>query len=111
MSVFQGKYDEATKYFDKAYNLSRSMGETAAINVNRVQFGVAMAHKMMQGVGGHIVLNNLPALERLIEWKSSRVDEFEKPFPEPSMYCFNVLSNRELKNIKNNILRIMFMLS
>ncbi|XP_045203343.2 tetratricopeptide repeat protein 29-like isoform X2 [Mercenaria mercenaria] len=78
-----GKYDEATKYFDKAYNLSRSMGEVASINVNRVQFGVAMAHKMLQGIGGHIVANHLPALERLIEWKSSRVDDFDKPFPEP----------------------------
>ncbi|XP_060603184.1 tetratricopeptide repeat protein 29-like isoform X2 [Ruditapes philippinarum] len=78
-----GKYDEATKYFDKAYNLSRSMGEVASINVNRVQFGVAMAHKMLQGIGSHIVINNLPALERLIEWKSSRIDDFDKPFPEP----------------------------
>ncbi|WAQ99087.1 TTC29-like protein [Mya arenaria] len=78
-----GKYDEATKYFDKAYNLSRSMGETASINVNRVQFGVAMAHKMLQSVGSHIVVNHIPALERLIEWKSSRVDDFDKPFPEP----------------------------
>lgn len=60
------------------------MGEISSINVNRVQFGVAMAHKMLQNVGGHIVANHLPALERLIEWKSSRVDDFEKPFPEPS---------------------------
>ncbi|XP_052279004.1 tetratricopeptide repeat protein 29-like [Dreissena polymorpha] len=80
-----GKYDEATKYFDKAYNLSRSMGETASINVNRVQYGVAMAHRMLQAVGSHIVTNSLPALERLIEWKSSRVDEFDRPFPEPRM--------------------------
>ena len=79
----QGNYEEATKYFDKAYNLSRSMGETAAININRVQFGIAMAHKMMPGFGGHVVLNKLPTVERLIEWKSSRVDEFEKPIPEP----------------------------
>lgn len=78
-----GKYDEATKYFDKAYNLSRSMGEVSSINVNRVQFGVAMAHKMLQGVGSHIVANHLQALERLIEWKSSRVDDFDKPYPEP----------------------------
>jgi len=80
-----GKYEEATKYFDKAYNLSRSMGDVAAINVNRVQFGIAMAHKMMQSFGGHIVVNSLPALDRLVEWKSSRVDDFEKPFPEPKV--------------------------
>lgn len=80
-----GNYEEATKYFDKAYNLSRSMGEVAAINVNRVQFGIAMAHKMMPGFGGHVVINKLPTVERLIEWKSSRVDEFEKPIPEPSV--------------------------
>lgn len=80
----RGNYEEATKYFDKAYNLSRSMGEVDAINVNRVQFGIAMAHKMMPGFGGHVVLNKLPTVERLIEWKSSRVDEFDKPIPEPS---------------------------
>lgn len=78
-----GMYEEATKYFDKAYNLSRSMGEMSSINVNRVQFGVAMAHKMLQGTQSHIVMNHQQALERLIEWKSSRVDDFEKPFPEP----------------------------
>lgn len=78
-----GKYDEATKYFDKAYNLSRSLGEVASINVNRVQFGVSMAHKMMRSLGSHITMNTIPALERLIEWKSSRIDDFDKPFPEP----------------------------
>lgn len=59
------------------------MGEIDAINVNRVQFGIAMAHKMMPGFGGHVVLNKLQTVERLIEWKSSRVDEFDKPIPEP----------------------------
>ena len=63
------------------------MGETAAININRVQFGIAMAHKMMPGFGGHVVLNRLPTVERLIEWKSSRVDEFDKPIPEQGWFA------------------------
>ena len=60
------------------------MGEVAAINVNRVQFGIAMAHKMMPGFGSHVVVNKLPTVERLIEWKSSRIDDFDKPIPEES---------------------------
>ena len=60
------------------------MGETESINVNRVQYGVSMAHKMLRHLGKHITMNSMPAIERLIEWKSSRMDEFDKPFPEPS---------------------------
>lgn len=78
-----GRYQEATEYFGKSYNLSRSMGDKEAINTNRVQFGIAMAHKMMNGIGSHTVMGTRPALERLIEWKNARTDEFDKPFPEP----------------------------
>ncbi|XP_052075827.1 tetratricopeptide repeat protein 29-like isoform X1 [Mytilus californianus] len=78
-----GRYSEATEYFSKSYNLSRSLGDKEAISTNRVQFGIAMAHKMMKGLDSHTVMGTRPALERLIEWKNARVDDFEKPFPEP----------------------------
>ena len=80
----QGRYSEASEYFSKSYNLSRSLGDKEAISTNRVQFGIAMAHKMMNGIDSHMVMGTRPALERLIEWKNARVDEFDKPFPEPS---------------------------
>lgn len=78
-----GRYAEATEYFSKSYNLSRSLGDKEAISTNRVQFGIAMAHKMMKGIDSHMVMGTRPALERLIDWKNARVDEFDKPFPEP----------------------------
>ena len=84
-NLLQGRYDEATEYFSKAYNLSRALSDGSSINTNRVQFGIAMAHKMMGGIGNHIVLGSRPAMERLVEWKSSRTDEFDKPFPEPGL--------------------------
>ncbi|XP_060083817.1 tetratricopeptide repeat protein 29-like [Ylistrum balloti] len=78
-----GRYEEATDYFSKAYNISRTLSDKEAINTNRVQFGIAMAHRMMSGFHGHVVLEHRNALERMIEWKSARTDDFEKPFPEP----------------------------
>lgn len=78
-----GRYDEATDYFSKAYNISRTLSDKEAISTNRVQFGIAMAHRMLGGFNGHVVLEHRPALERMIEWKSARTDDFEKPFPEP----------------------------
>ncbi|XP_041356982.1 tetratricopeptide repeat protein 29-like [Gigantopelta aegis] len=79
-----GKYEEATEYFSKAYNVSRAMGEASLIHANRVQYGIAMAHRMLKGFGNHIIQGHQPCLERLIEWKSARTDEFEKPIPNPS---------------------------
>lgn len=79
----QGRYDEATDYFSKAYNISRTLAENEAINTNRVQFGIAMAHKMLQGFGEHVVQESRSVLERMIEWKSVRTDEFDKPLVEP----------------------------
>ncbi|KAK3099441.1 hypothetical protein FSP39_004392 [Pinctada imbricata] len=80
-----GKYEEATEYFSKAYNIARSMGDMESISTNRVQYGIAMAHRMMTGFGEHVVLGNRPSLERLIQWKDDRTDEFKKPFPEPKV--------------------------
>ncbi|KAL3878955.1 hypothetical protein ACJMK2_031279 [Sinanodonta woodiana] len=91
-----GNYEEATKSFDKAYTLARSMGDVASININRVQFGIAMAHKMQTGVARHIVMNSRQALERIVEWKSSRLDEFEKPFPKPVKLVPRPLTPKEL---------------
>ncbi|KAK6172611.1 hypothetical protein SNE40_016231 [Patella caerulea] len=78
-----GQYEEASEYFSKAYNISRSLGQTSAIHVNRVQYGIALAHRMMSGFGKHLVQTNQPSIERLTEWKSARTDEFDKPFPDP----------------------------
>lgn len=81
----KGRYEEATEYFSKAYNIARSMSDLESINTNRVQYGIAMAHKMLKGLSEHIVMGTRPALERLCEWKDARTDDFKKPFPEPSM--------------------------
>lgn len=61
------------------------MSDLESINTNRVQYGIAMAHKMLKGLSEHIVMGTRPALERLCEWKDARTDDFKKPFPEPSM--------------------------
>ncbi|KAL8617141.1 hypothetical protein ACOMHN_014311 [Nucella lapillus] len=74
-----GNYKEAGEYFNRAYNISRAMGESEAIQVNRVQSGIAQAHAMM-GLFSHIVAEGAHSrdyLERSIDWKSVRASIYE----------------------------------
>lgn len=81
MHNIMGRYDEAHEYFSKAYNISRSTNDTETMSVNRVQYGIAMAHKMLQGMGKHIILGTRPCIERLCDWKSARADDLGKELP------------------------------
>lgn len=81
-----GRYDQAVEYFNKAYNIARSMNDTETISSSRVLFGVAAAHKMLEGVAVHIEVATAPCLNRMVEWKDNRGDDFDKDIPvsEPS---------------------------
>ncbi len=58
------------------------MNDTETISSSRVLFGVAAAHKMLQNVTVHVDLASRACLERLIEWKDNRGDEFDKAIPQ-----------------------------
>ena len=62
------------------------MNDTETISSSRVLFGVAAAHKMLFHFAGHVELGTRPCMERLIEWKDNRGDEFDKPIPDPGTY-------------------------
>jgi len=76
-----GRYDQAVEYFNKAYNIARSMNDTETISSSRVLFGVAAAHKMLESVANHIEIASSPCLNRIVEWKDNRGDEFDKDIP------------------------------
>ncbi len=59
------------------------MNDTETISSSRVLFGVAAAHKMLESIALHIETGTKPCLQRLVEWKDNRGDEFDKPIPEP----------------------------
>ena len=80
--IFQGRYDAAVEHLTKAYNIARAMNDAEAINSARTLLGVASAHRMLAGVSLHVVTATRPCVERIIEWKDNRGDEFEKPIPE-----------------------------
>lgn len=90
--TLQGRYKEAAEYFSKAYNLSRAHNDPVSIGLNRVQFGIAMAHKMLAGFSSHIVTQNRTCLERLGEWKSSRMDQVANGLPETGKWLVLTLS-------------------
>ncbi|CAG5125879.1 unnamed protein product [Candidula unifasciata] len=77
-----GNYDEATEYFSKAYNISRALNDQESTNTNRVQYGIAMAHRMMGKFANHIVVGDSTCMVRLLDWKSVRTDEFNKQIPD-----------------------------
>jgi len=77
-----GNYDEATEYFSKAYNISRALGDPDSTNVNRVQYGIAMAHRMMGKFANHVVIGDKTCMSRLVDWKSVRTDDFNKAIPD-----------------------------
>lgn len=83
--ITQGNYDEATEYFSKAYNISRALGDSDSTSVNRVQYGIAMAHRMMGYFANHVVLADKTCMSRLLDWKSVRTDDFNKPIPDTGM--------------------------
>ena len=70
------------EYFNRAYNISRTMNDTVAISSSRVLFGVAAAHKMLQNFATHVELGSRACMERLGEWKDNRGDEFDKEIPK-----------------------------
>ena len=75
----QGNYKEAGEYFNRAYNISRAMGENEAIQVNRVQSGIAQAHAMLNMYSKLVVegASSRDYLERTMDWKSIRANIFE----------------------------------
>lgn len=78
-----GSYKEAGEYFNRAYNISRAVGENQSIQVNRVQSGIAQAHSMLRPFSAHIVRGDSVCLTRILEWKSVRQSYFSEPLPEP----------------------------
>jgi hypothetical protein len=76
--ILQSRYEEAAEYFTKAYNISRSLNDKEAISSSRVQYGIAIAHKMLSHVSKHVENANRQCVVRIIDWKSARNDQFEK---------------------------------
>ncbi len=68
----QGNYSKAVEYFDRCYKICRELGDTEALHLARVHYGVARAHLEM---GSHCsrVLDTQPAsLGMLVVWKDTR---------------------------------------
>ncbi|BFZ24042.1 hypothetical protein BsWGS_27080 [Bradybaena similaris] len=77
-----GNYDEATEYFSKAYNISRVLQDPFYTNINRVQYGIAVAHRMMGHFVNHVLISDRLCLDRLVAWKSVKRDEFHLLIPD-----------------------------
>ncbi len=83
----QGRYELAVEYFNKSYNIARASNDAEGLNASRVLFGVAAAHKMLHGVARHVDVNTRPCVERLVDWKNNRADQFDGEIPQPGECC------------------------
>ena len=88
----QGQYTEAFENFSRAYNISHTLNSTPMLHLSRVLSGTAHAHETLRNYTQHI---NMPSsrtsLTRLLDWKDSRGEEFDKPFTPPPGAPFCVL--------------------
>jgi len=71
-----GKYEEAAKYFQCAYEVARELNDPETIEVTRVQYGIAIAHSLLAGFAECLNDITRPNTERILSWKSSRIDSF-----------------------------------
>ena len=85
MITVQGEYKEAFEHFSRAYNISRSLSSTSRLQqLSRILSGVAHAHGIMYHYTDHInTASSRASVARLMDWKDSRHDEFDRPFSPP----------------------------
>lgn len=69
----KGQLEQAVTYYEKFFELARSLGERRMLDVARISLGVARASMK---VGAYMAVVN-EGLNRLLEWKNMRV-----PFAE-----------------------------
>lgn len=78
-SCDQGRYDQAASYFEKSYNISRAGSETDSVSEARALLGIAKSHSMMKDYIRHVEDSEWPSVTRMISWKDSRTNHFDKP--------------------------------
>ncbi|XP_066286220.1 tetratricopeptide repeat protein 29-like [Branchiostoma lanceolatum] len=77
-----GKYGHACQYFGKAYETARELNNPGMMAAARVQYGVSNAHHRLGDYAGHLQTPMRYQMERMIEWKDVRFDEFDQPITE-----------------------------
>lgn len=78
-----GNYLQSAGYFIKAFSVSQSEGsDRILINASRVQYGISVGHRMLSRFVKHLDQDSLPSWERLLDWKESKKNEFDKPISD-----------------------------
>ncbi|XP_072039913.1 tetratricopeptide repeat protein 29-like [Amphiura filiformis] len=67
-----GQYEKASHHFGKAYNIARSMGDSASLEESRVQFGIASAHKALSNFVSLLENPSTKETSNLVDWKDLR---------------------------------------
>lgn len=92
----QGQYDAAVAYLTKAYSIVERPSSCAVIDVivrSRVLLGVSAAHQMLYRYSEHVTRATGPCIERLLDWKDTRQNEFARSIPDKSLYQFTKMQS------------------
>ena len=68
-SNLKGKYETASEYSQKAFEVSRRMNHSDAIEFNRVLFGISKAHNNLKNFNKNIETANRTTINNLMTWK------------------------------------------
>lgn len=73
-----GKYETATNYSKKAFDISRQINQREATEYNRVLYGISKGHKMLKHFNDNVELNTRKTINNLLKWKYGSTDNCEK---------------------------------
>ena len=80
----KGKYEVATNYSKKAFDISRQINQREATEQNRVLFGISRAHKMLSHFNENVELGTRKTIHNLIKWRYESPENCEKILIEKS---------------------------
>ncbi len=73
-----GKYEVATSYSKKAFDISRQINQRDATEHNRVLFGIARAHKALGLFNENVERAGRNNIDNLVRWKYAAAEDCEK---------------------------------
>lgn len=65
----KGKYEIASEYAKKSFEVSRQLNNTNSVEFNRVLFGISNAHNNLKFFNKNIEIANRTTINNLINWK------------------------------------------
>lgn len=81
-----GKYEQSANYYKRAFKMSQDKNNFNNIELSRCEYGMALAHGLLNGEVDKISKSSRANIDFLLNWKSERVQSFTDDVQTYFMY-------------------------